>query len=165
MLVPPAAASGADSNSPTACQCQLQELLGLDSLAAAGIQPCTSSVTVFQLWLAVSVCADCSTEGWRNVQGAVRMPAQVAEQQQQPQRQQYEQLLWLLLPTVLLPCASAVVSVWGLEVSAGLEGLEPDVLDLLEHCRHALFLWRSSAQFVLDRGVSQCDSLSLGPLC
>ena len=89
----------------TACELQLLQRLGLAPEVVAWLQPqCSLEDAAAKLRTALTVCTICCKAGAR------RVPGETSTAGQQQQQWLFEQQLWLLLPTVLLPCARSLLS-------------------------------------------------------
>ena len=102
--------SGGDvSQTLTACQLQLLQLLGLaPEVANWAVHVMDFEVLYQQLESALLVCGACCAASSHLLHSS-GTGSGVPDEQQQQHRWQYEQQLWQLLPTVLLPCASSLL--------------------------------------------------------
>jgi hypothetical protein len=100
--------SRALAHAPTACELQLLELLGLAPEVLAWLEPQRSLEEVApRLTAALMVCT-------RRCEAVLSLASGETSAARQPEPQwQVEQQLWLLLPTVVLPGASCLVSASG----------------------------------------------------
>jgi hypothetical protein len=99
---------GAVSDTPPGCQLQLLQLLGLaPDLTAWHQQQDAVPSTCEVLFVAAKACLECCSTSWEQ-QIDITGPSHLDLQQQR--QWDFEAQLWLLLPTVLLPCASSLLS-------------------------------------------------------
>ena len=101
--------SGSDNvgSAFTAGQLQLLQLLRLaPEVMDWVVQLYDLDVWYMQLHQAAEACYECCDASWRLVESSSAVSGELLEQQQ---RWQYEQQLWRLLPTVLLPCTSSLL--------------------------------------------------------
>jgi hypothetical protein len=95
------------SGALTSCQLQLLQLLGLaPEVIDWAMQPNGIPTVHSQLQLMMETCAECCLT-FSQLSKSINASARVSEEQQR--RLMFEQRLWQLLPTVLLPCASSLM--------------------------------------------------------
>ena len=87
--------------SPTACQLQLFELLSFTPQLASVMQQMQPEVSPYAMLRLIDVCLGCNDAAMGMV-----ATSQGPQAEGNLQRWQFEQQLWLLLPSVLLPCAN-----------------------------------------------------------
>jgi hypothetical protein len=103
--------SAVGSANPTACQLRLLKLLGLAPEVITWAGASWDDLTVCQhCVMAANACANWCVAVVRSLPASGMGPGNVEQQLQAQQRWQFEQQLMMLLPTVLLPCASSLLS-------------------------------------------------------
>jgi hypothetical protein len=101
--------SSSRNGAPTTCQLQLLQLLGLaPEMLGWTIESLSLGREIGRLFAAVGACMQ-----WRTTPvqlSSIGVLEQLLADEQQQQRWQFEQRLWLLLPTVVLPSALALLT-------------------------------------------------------